>query len=691
MKTVMGKIRTFAVPAFLILFLPCAADEGMWTFDNPPLKPLREKYGFDAGQEWLDHVRLASVRFMDGGSGSFVSPNGLVLTNHHVAVGQLQKMSTPEKDYVSAGFYAEKPEDESPCPDLEVNVLVSMEDVTGRVRSAVSDKMNAEQALKAREAAIAAIENECKEKTGLKPEVVPLYHGGEYWLYRYKKYTDIRLVMAPERMAAYYGGDSDNFTFPRYDLDMAFFRVYENGQPVRPEAWLKWNAAGAGEEELVFVSGHPGSTDRLYTLAQLEFQRDMQYPMTLRYIDRRIDILHEYMKTGPEQQRRGLIQLFGLENSKKALSGEYLGLQDPSLFVKKKAEEDALRKTVASRPEWKKAYAGAWKNIEKAVAKQRERARLNFYRRVIGSRLYGTANQIVFYAAETVKPESERLDGYHSSQLEELKFNLFSPAPVYKDLEEANLAGCLKLSLEELGPDDPFLKLVLDGRTPEAAAADLIRGTGLESVETRRRLIEGGRAAVDTCRDPLIVLARKLEPSAREGIQWRKKNVESVLSAGTEQVAQAVFAAYGKDRYPDATFTLRLSYGAVRGYPMNGTLAPYKTTLYGLYDRALSFDRKGDFEPPGRFWERRDSLDLATPVNFVSTCDIIGGNSGSPVLNRSGELVGLVFDGNIESLVGRFVYDDAKNRTVAVHSAYIIEALRRLYDASVLADEIEGK
>jgi hypothetical protein len=684
-------VRLLAALTLFALAAPCPADEGMWTFDNPPLKQLKEKYGFEATQAWLDHVRLASARFMDGGSGSFISPNGLVMTNHHVAVGQLQKMSTAEKDYVSAGFYAAKPEDEAPCPDLEINVLVSLENVTARVRSAVAAGMDAEKALKAREAEIAAIENECKEKTGLKPEVVNLYHGGEYWLYRYKKYTDVRLVMAPERPAAYYGGDSDNFTFPRHDLDMAFFRVYENGAPVHPEAWLKWNAAGAADDELVFVSGHPGSTDRLYTLAQLEYQRDYQYPMTLKYIARRLDILHRYMENGPEQYRRALVQVFGLENSKKALSGEYEGLLDPSLFAKKKAEEDGLRKLVASRPEWKKAYGSAWKDIAAAVDKQSQRARASFFRRVIGSRLYGFANQIVFYAGETSKPESERLDGYHASQLEELKFNLFSRAPIYKDLEEANLAGCLKMSVEELGADDPFLKLALEGRTPEAAAAEWIRGTGLESVELRKRLIEGGRAAVDTCRDPLVVLARRLEPTVREGVQWRKKNVESALDAGTERIAQAVFAAYGKDRYPDATFTLRLSYGAVRGYPMNGTLAPYKTTLYGLYDRALSFDRKGDFDPPARFWERKDRLDLSTPVNFVSTCDIIGGNSGSPVLNAAGELVGLVFDGNMESLVGRFVYDDAKNRTVAVHSAYIIEALRKLYDASGLADEIEGK
>jgi len=669
-----------------------AADEGMWTFDNPPRKPLQEKYGFQLTEPWLDHVRLSSVRFMDGGSGAFVSARGLVITNHHVAVGQLQKMSTSETDFVKTGFYATSPSEEVKCPDLEVNVLVSMENVTPRMRSVVLKDMNDAEALKAREVEIARIENETKEETGLKPEVVSLYHGGEYWLYQYRKYTDVRLVMAPERQIAYYGGDLDNFTFPRYDLDVAFFRIYDdNGRPLETEQHLGWNAKGAAENDLVFVSGHPGSTNRLYTLSQLEYQRDVLNPMMLKYIQRRIDILHEYAKAGPEQNRRALVQLFGLENSKKALTGEYGGLLDPNLFIKKKAEEEGLRRIVSQKSEWKKTYGNAWETIENAVKQQRSKARVSFYRQIIGSRLFKFAHNIVFYSREIEKSESERLDGYHQSQLDEMKFYLFSRAPIYKDLEQASMLGGLNLSRAELGSEDPFLKIVLNGRTAEETAQKLVQGTGLQSVELRMKLIEGGKAAVDTCTDPMIALARRLEPLMRENIEWKKKNIESALTAGNEKIAQALFAVYGKDHSPDATFTLRLSYGAVKGYPMNGTVAPCKTTLYGLFDRALSFDNQGDFELPTRYWARKDSLDLSTPVDFVCTCDITGGNSGSPVIDRNAELVGLIFDGNIESLPGRFVYEDVKSRAVAVHSAYILEALRKLYDAGNLADEIEEK
>jgi hypothetical protein len=666
------------------------ADEGMWTFDNLPLKVLKEKYGFIPTQEWLDHVRLSSVR-LGGGSGSFVSPNGLVMTNHHVAVGQLQKISTPDTDYVTLGFYAQTLDDEIPCPDLEVVILVGMENVTDQVLSSVKKKMSPEEALKARQAMIAKIEKKSLDKTGLKSTVISLYHGGEYWLYKYRKFTDVRMVFAPERQAAYFGGDFDNFTYPRYDLDVAFFRVYEDGKPLKNEHYLTWNATGAVKDELVFVSGNPGSTDRLYTYSQLEFQRDHQYPVILDYIQKRIDQLREYATQGQEQERRALISLFGLENGKKALSGEYKGLLDEELMAQHLKEELIFKKEILSTPEWKEAFGDAWDTISKVIELQTQHYNELFHHQIRGSRLAGIAQSLVFYAIETEKPDGERLNGYHDSDLPGFKFRLLSPAPVYKDMELSSLKGSLEMSLSSLGPDDEFVKAVLQGRTPEQTARELIEGTRLEEVSVRKDLMEGGRKAIEKSDDPLIVLMRKMEPMFREQTEWIRKNIGSVLTPASEKIAKARFAVYGKDVYPDATFTLRLSFGTVKGYPMNGTKAPYKTTLYGLYDRAISFDQETDFYLPERFWKKQDRLDLSTPVNFVSSCDIIGGNSGSPVINTKGEVIGLVFDGNIESLVGRFIFDEETNRTVAVHTAYITEALKHIYEAESLIQEIMGR
>jgi hypothetical protein len=551
--------------------------------------------------------------------------------------------------------------------------------------------MTERDALRAREAKIAAIEKESLDRTGLRSNIVSLYHDGEYWLYQYKRYTDVRLVMAPERQAAYFGGDSDNFTFPRHDLDLAFFRVYEDGQPIQSKHYLKWSAAGAADGELVFVAGNPGSTNRLYTCAQLEYQRDIRYPLYLDLIDKRIAALREYARRGPEQERRALVQIFGLENSKKAQTGEYLGLRDAAMMAAKKKQEEEFRKQVSANPEWKKKYGDGWDVIAQVMRKQREVAVKHFFRKLFGGRLPGLAVSIVLYVSEVKKPNGERLTGYHDSDLEALRFRLFSPAPVYPDLEEVSLASGLQMSLDRLGTQDPFPKIILNGRAPADVAKELIAGTKLADPAVRKSLVGGGVEAVAKSDDALIVLARKLEPLIRETEEWNKKNIESIVSPAMEKLAQARFAAGGASVYPDATFTLRLSFGAVRGYPMNGTAAPSKTTLYGLYDRSISFGKKGEFALPDRFWERVGKLNLSTPVNFVSTNDIIGGNSGSPVINRNAELVGLVFDGNIESLVGRFVYDDAKNRTVSVHSAYIIEALQKLYDAQALAEEILGK
>ncbi len=680
-----------AAATVMLLAGPLAADEGMWTLDNPPLKQLKEKYGFAPTAAWLEHVRLSSVRVGDGGSGSFISPNGLVLTNHHVALGQLQKVSTPQKNYVADGFYAPTLADELPCPDLELNVLISMENVTAKVLAAVKKGMDPVKALEAKKAAIADIERLSLKKTKLRSDVVSLYQGGEYWLYRYKKYTEVKLVFAPEQQAAFYGGDPDNFTFPRHDIDMAVFRAYENGKPAKVSHYLTWSASGAAENELVFVSGHPGSTNRLMTLAQLQASRDYNYPLRLTSMKRMLGVARAYAAKGPEEARQAAGMIFGIENGLKVSSGEYDGLKAAGIMEKKAAQEAEFRKLINENPKWKAEYASAWDDIAAAIEKQKPRMKEFSYRRIPGMRLGGVALQIVQLVAELQKPDGKRLDGYHTAELESLRFRLFSPAPVYPGLEEAMAVDSFKLMLEELGADDPFVKACLDGRTPEEAAKALLAGTKLADPKVRKALVDGGEAAVAKSEDSFIVLARKLDPMVREMRKWTEDNIESITRPAGEKIGQARFAVYGKNAYPDATFTLRLSYGAVKGYPMNGTLAPYKTTFYGLYDRSASFDNQFPFNLPQRVADARDRIDLSTPLNFVCTGDIIGGNSGSPVINAAGELVGLVFDGNVESFIGRFFYDDTANRTVSVCSQAMIEAMKKIYGAENLVKEILGK
>ncbi len=678
---------TLALVSYSAICVIARADEGMWTFDNLPVKLLQQKYGFTPTQAWLDHLRLSCVRLNDGGSGSFVSPHGLLLTNHHVARGQLQKNSTKEQDYIRDGFYAATPEAEMKSPDLEVNVLQSMENVTPRVIAALQGAKTPEAEFAKRKAVIAEIERESLQKTGLRSDVVTLYQGGEYWLYRYKKYTDVRLVFAPEQQAAFFGGDPDNFTYPRHDLDMALFRVYEDGKPIESKDYLKWNPKGAKDEELVFVAGHPGSTSRLDTLAQLEVERDLTTPSVLKMLRHRVDVLKKYSALGPEQAREAASDIFGLENSVKAYDGRLKGLRDKNVWDTKRKDEEAFRAAVMAKPQWKAAYGGAWDQIAQAEKKAATRLKERWFHST-GSDLVGLANNIVEYVAEIKKPDAQRLPDFHEAQLESLRYEMFSPAPIYPGLEIAKIAGQLEQDVAEMGPNDPFLKIFLDGRSPKEAAERLVKGTKLSDPEFRKKLVDGGEAAVAASDDPMIVLARKLDPLRRELIKWTEDNVQSVEQRAGEQIGKARFAAYGKNAYPDATFTLRLSYGQVKGYPMNGTQAPSKTTFYGLYDRAQSFDFQGPWYLPSRYKEGRDKLDLSTPLDFVTTNDIIGGNSGSPVVNRAGEIVGLVFDGNIESLVGDFVYEGETNRTVAVHTAAMTEVLRKLYAAPALVKEL---
>ncbi len=686
-------MRAGAPSALLVLALavPATADEGMWTFDNPPTRRLQEQYGFTPTQAWLDHVRLASVRFNDGGSGSFVSPDGLMITNHHVGLQCIQNLSTQEHDYVEEGYMAATRDKEPACPGYEVNVLMKTEDVTPRILGAVKPAMTDRQAGEARKAEIARVENECATKTGLRCNVVDLYHGGQYHLYQYKKYTDVRLVFAPEQQAAFFGGDPDNFTFPRHDLDIAIFRAYENGQPVKPAAYLKWGTRGANDGDLVFVPGNPGSTSRLETMAQLQSERDLRLPDAIAVIQRRLGVLRQYSARSPENARRAKAQIFGLENSLKAIIGRLQALQDRKAMAEKDEAEAALRAKIQGDPPLQRAVGDAFDAIASNTKREDARFQEERYVGFGGSRLLNIAGTIVRYPVETKKPNEVRLEEFSAANLASLENRLYSAAPIYPDLEEATLADQLEAAAAKLGKDAPFVKAVLQGRTPAEVAHEAVTGTKLADVAVRRALVQGGAAGVESSIDPMIVLARRVDPLAREVRKFQEEDVQAAITRATERLAQARFKIYGTSVYPDATFTLRLAYGVVKGFPAEGTFVAPRTTFFGLYDRSTSFGNKAPWNLPARWVGKDKVLDLSTPLDFVTTADIIGGNSGSPTISRDGEFVGIIFDGNIESLALDYFYTEDVARAVSVDARAILEALRKVYGANAVADELAGK
>jgi hypothetical protein len=663
----------------------------MWPFNNVPRAEIKKKYGFEVTDEWLNKVRLASVRFNNGGSGSFVSPNGLVLTNYHIVEDIVGEVSTPEKDLAKEGFVARTRAEEIKAPSLELNVLQSIEDVTSRVNGAVKAGASDAEAFAARRAEITAIEAESTKATGLRSDVITLYQGGQYSLYRYKKYTDGRLVFVPEFQAAFFGGDPDNFNFPRFNIDMALVRVYENDQPVKPEHYFKWSTAGAKEGSLVFVTGNPGSTSRLDTVAHLEQLRDTSIPIVLRLLERREAVLKKYMAEGEEQTRQAQNELNGVQNSLKVYRGQLKGLKDPALIARKQKEEQALRKSIAENPERQKMYGEAWDAIAKAhktyptyIKDRRIFEQLGGF----NSTYFTFARILVRLAAESQKPNAERLPEYTDARRASLELALYSPAPIHDDFEELKLADSLGFMVELLGADNDLVKQVLAGKTPEARAKEMIEGTKLGDVAVRKELAAGGKAAIDASTDPMIVVAREIDAKAREVRKRYENEVTGVERANYAKIARALFETEGTKLYPDATFTLRLSYGAVEGYMENGKKVPPFTTLGGLYARSDQFKHEFPYNLPPRWVEKKSALNLNTPFNFVSTNDIIGGNSGSPTINQNGELVGLIFDGNIQSLVGDFMYDPSVNRAISVDSRGMLEVLKKVFGANEIVSEL---
>ena len=697
-----GKLASMTIGCLIGFAATVAADEGMWLFSAPPLKQLKEKHNFEPTSQWLEHLQKASVRFNSGGSGSFVSANGLVITNHHVGADTLQKISSQEHNYLRDGFYARTQTEEIKSTDLELNVLFSTEDVTARVNGAVKSEMTPDQASVARSSAIAQIEKESKERTGLRSDVIALYQGGVYHLYRYKRYDDIRLVFAPEQQMAFFGGDPDNFEYPRFDLDICIFRVYENGQPARIDNFLKWNLRGPSDGELIFVSGSPGKTDRRLTLDELADMRDRFLPYLLRMFNQREVLLLAYSGRSFENARRARDDLFGDQNNRKRYGGYLAGLLDPETWSQLQTREQKLRDAISRDPKLRSTKV-AYERIKKAeteIAKnaplynylEQERPITIGYRapRALSGNLFKYARLLIRAVDERAKPNVERIPEFRDSARESLELELFSTEPIYDGYEILRLTDSLTDFASQFGANDPLVQKVLAGKSPHARAVELVTSTRLKDVGVRKNLYKGDPTALQAAHDPMIDLARLIDGPARTARKLYDVQ-EEIKKQAYSEIAKARFATEGTGSYPDATFTLRLSYGTVRGYEQDRKQIPAFTDFAGLYQRSDEHENKAPFDLPQRWVDKKSKLDLSTHFNFVSDADIIGGNSGSPVVNKANEFVGIIFDGNIQSLVLDCIYTDKQARAVSVDSAAITEALRKVYDAGALADELEGK
>jgi hypothetical protein len=669
------------VAALAVLPAVARAEEGMWLPNAIPAAELKAKHGFEATPALLEHLQKSAVRFSTGGSGSIVSRNGLVMTNHHVGSDMLAKLSTPERDLLKTGFLAKSPAEELPCPDLELNVLWSIEDVTDRVIGAAKGAAHTAAAGAAKRKEIARIEDESEKSTGLTSEVVTLYQGGKYHLYRYRTYRDVKLVFAPETAIAFFGGDADNFEFPRYDLDCCFFRIYEDGKPLAPEHYLSWDADGAKEGELVFTWGHPGSTNRLYTADHVAFMRDVEEPMGLKRLWRNEVKLTTFMGRGAENARIAREDFFGTQNGRKASQGLLDALQDPAMVAAKRADEDALLKRLAGKPEAKDFEDG--REMVRASLEAWKRLAPDYFaleRRMRAGTLASVARTLLRMKAEDAKPSAERLPEFGDANRESLEAMLYSPAPVYPQLEIERMTSMLSGLAEERGLDDALVRKLLDGKSPRARATELVRGTKLADVAARRN---------PDMNDPMIRFMASIDDQARDARKAWEDQVDAPQKIAYGEIAAARFAAFGDSVYPDATFTLRMSYGTVKGWTAeDGTKVPAFTTIGGTFERAA--ERAGDpaFELPKSWLDAKSRLDGNVPFNFVSTNDIIGGNSGSPIVDADGEVVGLIFDGNLDSLAGDVVFDMTRNRATSVDARGMLETMRKIYGAGALADEI---
>ena len=689
-------LRATLLISLTILFLASLpalviADEGMWTFDNLPRDALKSKYSFTPDKDWVDHAMRAAVN-LGGCSASMISPEGLVLTNHHCVAGCLQQISSAKKNYLQDGFLARKHEDELQCPATEVSRLEQITDKTQEMNSATKGLIgeaykNAQNAMSAKLAA------DCvgDKKDTVRCSVVTLYQGGQYHLYRYHRFSDVRLVWAPEDAAPNFGGDPDNFNFPRFGLDASMLRAYENGKPAVVKDYFPFSASGPKADELVFIAGNPGRTNRLLTISQLETLRDVRLISAMRLGYELRGVLTEYRKLGPEQARVAYNDLYFLENGLKVASGELSALQSPELMARKRTDEASLKKFVNTNPNLKAEVGNAWGAIEKAQAVYRDMA--SEYDAVEGgrafnSRYFSLARALVRGADERVKPNGDRLPEFSSARLPLTERQVFSPAPIYPEFEKRKLEFSLTKLRETLGTDDPFVVQILGKESPAQVAQRLVENTKLGDPALRKALWQGERAAIDKSDDAFLKLVRDIDVRARALRKRYENEVSAVEQKSAELIARARFAQLGPKVYPDATGTLRLSFGAVQGWTERGK------PVIPFTDFAGAFNRNTGAEPyalPASWIASKEKMNLAQNYNFVSSNDIIGGNSGSPMINRNAEIVGLAFDGNVHSHGGSFWFDPVMNRTIGVTSGGIQEALKNIYGATELLAEIKGK
>jgi hypothetical protein len=659
----------------------------MWTPNGFPKALVKARYGFEPDDKWLLHAQRSAARLAGGCSASFVSARGLVLTNHHCVQGCVSDLSTEAQDLLTSGFYAKADAEERKCPGFEVNRLRDISDVTARVQVATAN-LSGQAYNDALKAVTAAIESECATSDAARCDVVSLYRGGLYHLYRYERFQDVRLVFAPELGAAAFGGDPDNFNFPRYALDAAFLRVYTDDKPLAVEDFFTWAKATAADGDLAFTIGNPGRTDRLLTMAELAYQRDVALPERLMKLAEYRGFLREFQARGAEERRVSMDDLLYAENALKALRGRHQALTDAAFWAQKQAEEDDLRAKLAADPKLQAQYGAAFATVDAALAVQRALRVPSAY--VSGSAgfnsdLFAWARTLVRAPAEAAKPNAERLPEFAEAKLPGVRARLLREAPTHKPLEVAKLTVSMTQMREELGADHPFVRAVLGPASPADVARALVNGSALDDPAERERLLSGGAAAIEASQDPMIVLARAIDAEARAMRLRVEAQVEAPLKQAAELLAQARFALYGTSTYPDATFSMRLSFGAVAGFAHNGEqVAPF-TTLGGAFTRHTGAE---PFALPPSWLKAKDKLNPTLAFNLVTTNDIIGGNSGSPLINRDGHIIGLVFDGNIYSLGGAYGFDAATNRTVAVSGPAILHLLDQVYGATRLTQEV---